>query len=117
MLTNGGGSNGQTDVAGAVSTPAVTAQAVATAAAASATATPAASGLGLAQCGDGSPAVGYTVATGDSLSVIADRYGVGLSALETCNPDVDPLLLQKGQPVNIPCGDRACSEVAAAGHR
>jgi serine/threonine protein phosphatase PrpC/LysM repeat protein len=117
MLTNGDGSNSQTDVAGAVSTPAVTAQAVAaTPGVTSATATPAASGLGLAQCGDGSPAVGYTVATGDSLSVIADRYGVGLSALETCNPDVNPLLLQKGQPVNIPCGDRACSEVAAAGH-
>lgn len=45
----------------------------------------------------------YVVQTGDTLSAIASRFGVGLSALVAANPQIaDPNLIFAGQIVSIP---------------
>jgi LysM repeat protein len=45
----------------------------------------------------------YTVQEGDTLSSIADRLGVSLSALEAANPQItDPSFIMPGELVNIP---------------
>jgi len=48
----------------------------------------------------------YTVRSGDSMSGIAARHGVSLSALERANPQVkNPNLIYPGQRLTIPGGD------------
>jgi len=54
-----------------------------------------------------SPAAGatnrtHTVRAGETLSVIARKYGVKVDALQTANPRVDPRKLQVGQSLSIP---------------
>ncbi len=44
----------------------------------------------------------YTVKSGDTLSQIAEDLGVGLSALKTANPGIDPDVLRVGQVLNVP---------------
>ncbi|WP_411846765.1 LysM peptidoglycan-binding domain-containing protein [Roseibacillus persicicus] len=44
----------------------------------------------------------YTVQSGDTLSEIAERYGVGLSQLLGSNPGIDPSRLRIGKKLNIP---------------
>lgn len=44
----------------------------------------------------------YTVRRGDSPYAVALRYGVGLRALETANPDMDPTALRPGQKLTVP---------------
>jgi peptidoglycan DL-endopeptidase LytE len=44
----------------------------------------------------------HSVAPGDSLSAIADRYGVSVSALETRNHLTDSSVLQIGQQIVVP---------------
>jgi LysM repeat protein len=47
----------------------------------------------------------YTVKPGDSLSIIANRFGVSLIALEEDNPQItDPRLIFSGEVINIPSG-------------
>lgn len=44
----------------------------------------------------------HTVASGDTFSRIASRYGVSLGAIMEANPEVDPRRLQIGQQIVIP---------------
>jgi LysM repeat protein len=44
----------------------------------------------------------HTVRSGETLTTIARRYGVGLQALTQANPRVDPRRLQVGQTLAIP---------------
>lgn len=61
----------------------------------------------------GAPAPGtalpqvYTVQSGDSLSAIAARFGIGLSALIEANGISDPNALQVGQQLRIPSSQAA----------
>ncbi len=51
----------------------------------------------------GSTAKTYTVQSGDTLSSIAAKFGVSLSALESANPQItNPNLIYVGQVINIP---------------
>lgn len=56
----------------------------------------------------------YTVANGDTLSGIADRFGVSQSALASANGIADPYLLQVGQQLRIPEGGDGSGSAAAA---
>lgn len=53
-------------------------------------------------CGAGCRGAQYTVRSGDTLFLIARRLGVSLSALQACNPTVNPLNLQIGQRLCTP---------------
>lgn len=44
----------------------------------------------------------YTVQAGDTLSEIAESYGIGLSTLMSANPGVDPQRLRVGKKLTIP---------------
>jgi LysM repeat protein len=44
----------------------------------------------------------HTVEEGETLTIIAQKYGVSLSALKEANPDIDPNLIAVGQKINIP---------------
>ncbi len=44
----------------------------------------------------------YTVAPGDTLSQIAERYGLGLSQLMSANPGIDPNRMRVGKKLTIP---------------
>ena len=44
----------------------------------------------------------YTVQSGDTLSQIAEQYGLGLSELMSANPGVDPKRVRVGKSLNIP---------------
>lgn len=47
----------------------------------------------------------YTVSEGDSISAIANRYGIDLEALMAINPQVvNPNKIQVGQALNVPAG-------------
>ena len=53
--------------------------------------------------GTGTAAGSYTVRSGDTLSGIAARHGVSLSALTAANPQIrNPNLIHPGQKINIP---------------
>ncbi len=43
----------------------------------------------------------YVIAPGDTLAVIAQRYGTTVEALIALNPDVDPVNLRIGQRLNV----------------
>jgi len=61
-------------------------------------------------------AVEYTVAAGDALGIIADRYGVTSSAILDQNPDLSSGTLQVGQVITIPApaGDGTTETAAEA---
>lgn len=44
----------------------------------------------------------YTIASGDTLTGIASKLGVGLQALLDANPDADPRRLSIGQAIKVP---------------
>lgn len=50
-------------------------------------------------------AVDYTVASGDVLGIIAERFDISLSALQAANPGVSATSLQVGQTLTIPPPD------------
>jgi peptidoglycan endopeptidase LytE len=60
----------------------------------------------------------HTVAPGDSLSTIADRYSVSVSALEARNHLTDSSILQIGQQIVVPVHvrHRAAAEAASPVH-
>lgn len=43
----------------------------------------------------------YVVKPGDTLTVIADKTGVSLDAIQQLNPDIDPNSLQTGQRLKL----------------
>jgi teichoic acid transport system ATP-binding protein len=43
----------------------------------------------------------YEVQSGDSLSTIADEYGISVERLERLNPEVDPAALATGQTLKL----------------
>lgn len=48
----------------------------------------------------------YTIQPGDSLSSIADKFGIPLAALEAANPQIsNPDVIDVGQTINIPGGN------------
>ena len=57
----------------------------------------------------------YTVASGDNLSRIADKYGISRQALEAANSQLaDPGALSIGQELNLPAGVSAALPAPAA---
>ncbi len=53
----------------------------------------------------------YVIVAGDTLSVIAQRFGVSLEALQTANPGLQPAQLAVGQTITIPAaGQNPSSE-------
>ena len=119
LLTNGESANTPSD-AGVLGPPAVTIRPIAASptGVAGASATPAATTVAApapAACADDSPAILHKIASGDTFSGLEATYGLDTGAIEACNPDADPALLQTDQEINIPCGDRSCAEVAAQG--
>jgi len=61
------------------------------------------------------PATTYTVAAGDTLSLIAAKFGVALCSLENANTDITNYnYISVGEVLNIPaqtCGTAACATV------
>jgi len=47
-------------------------------------------------------AIQYSVQSGDTLSLIASRYDLPVTALISANPDINPEILEVGQVINIP---------------
>ncbi|MEO7197106.1 MAG: LysM domain-containing protein, partial [Solirubrobacterales bacterium] len=43
----------------------------------------------------------YTVQAGDSLTSVADKFGVSIKRLQRLNPDVDPQALGEGTPLTL----------------
>jgi murein DD-endopeptidase MepM/ murein hydrolase activator NlpD len=57
----------------------------------------------------------YTVQPGDSLSSIADKFGISLDALEAANPQIsNPDVIDVGQSINIPGGSSGNTTVDEA---
>jgi LysM repeat protein len=44
----------------------------------------------------------YTIASGDTFSLIADKCGFTTQEVKDANPGVDPLTLRVGQEINLP---------------
>ena len=66
--------------------------------------------------GTGPAAGSYTVRSGDTLSGIAARHGVSLSALTAANPQIrNPNLIHPGQKINIPGGGKSSPPVQGPG--
>ena len=66
--------------------------------------------------GTGTAAGSYTVRSGDTLSGIAARHGVSLSALTAANPQIrNPNLIHPGQKINIPGGGKSSPPVQGPG--
>ena len=64
----------------------------------------------------GTAAGSYTVRSGDTLSGIAARHGVSLSALTAANPQIrNPNLIHPGQKINIPGGGKPTAPVQGPG--
>ena len=62
------------------------------------------------------PSSSYTVRSGDTLSGIATRHGVSLSALTAANPQIrNPNLIHPGQKINIPGGGKSSPPVQGPG--
>jgi membrane-bound lytic murein transglycosylase D len=57
-------------------------------------------------------AVTHRVARGETLTHIARRHGVGVSALRSANPGVNPNRLQVGQRLQVPVGSGAAVAVS-----
>ena len=60
----------------------------------------------------------YTIRAGDTLSAVADRFGVTLDELLTANPDIDPTGLVAGDTINLPetvAGSPAASSPTPSG--
>jgi LysM repeat protein len=58
---------------------------------------------------------GYTVRAGDTLSSIANRHGVSISALVSANNIVNPNLIRTGQTLRIPSSPSGGVTATAAG--
>jgi peptidoglycan lytic transglycosylase D len=56
----------------------------------------------------------YTIAPGDTLASIADRFGVGVDALAEANGRPDPRRLRPGQVLEVPGGEGAPAAAASA---
>lgn len=54
----------------------------------------------------------YTVARGDTLSSIAEHFGIRLDDLLAANPEVVPEALSIGQALKIPAGSPAASDIS-----
>ena len=66
--------------------------------------------------GTGTAAGSYSVRSGDTLSGIAARHGVSLSALTAANPQIrNPNLIHPGQKINIPGGGKPTAPVQGPG--
>ena len=46
-------------------------------------------------------ATAYSVRSGDTLGVIADRFGTSVDRLMELNPGIDPQALRLGQPIRV----------------
>lgn len=57
----------------------------------------------------------HTIQSGDTLSEIAETYGVSVSSLLTANPGTDPLRLRLGKRLTIPSGSYATSGGSRSG--
>jgi LysM repeat protein len=44
----------------------------------------------------------YTIRSGDTLSAVADRFGITLEDLLAANPGIDPTTLNDGDTINLP---------------
>ena len=44
----------------------------------------------------------YTIRSGDTLSGVAERFGITLEELVAANPDIDPATLHDGDVINLP---------------
>lgn len=51
----------------------------------------------------------HTIQSGDTLSEIAEDYGISVSSLLTANPGTDPLRLRLGKQLTIPSGSYAAA--------
>lgn len=51
----------------------------------------------------------YTVQAGDTLSSIANRFGVSLATLQQLNPGVNPLAIQVGERILVPSASRSAA--------
>jgi LysM repeat protein len=45
----------------------------------------------------------YTIKPGDTFFLLAQRFNVGVAAIQQANPGVNPNQLTIGQVINIPC--------------
>lgn len=64
--------------------------------------------------GAGSAARSHRVARGETLSHIAKRYGITVSALRGANSGLDPRRIRVGQTVRVPGGSAAASTASAS---
>ena len=55
---------------------------------------------------------GYSIRSGDTISQIAEAYGISSSALLTANPGTDPLRLRIGKRLTIPSASQAAQLTA-----
>jgi LysM repeat protein len=69
---------------------------------------------GAGQCKKGQRAVSHKIARGETLSNIASRYGVTVSAVEATNPKLDPRALQIGQRVLVCEGTKRSSSKSSS---
>ena len=49
----------------------------------------------------GARATAYSVRSGDTLAVIAERFGTSVDRLMELNPGIDPQALRVGQPIRV----------------
>lgn len=56
----------------------------------------------------------HSIAKGEMLATVAKKYGVTVKAIESANPNINPLRLQIGQKINIPAPVAKTAAPAAA---